>query len=102
MKIYHNARIVAVLKRFIPKKGGDWLNRLVGIDLEESRQGDIHVFPVYRSWRFRHMPEGLFFETPLLRKQLVILIGKGGCHFDLVPESQLHLSDVGKTEQEEE
>ena len=96
MKIYHNSNIVAVLKRFIPQKGGDFLNRLVGINLQEYPGGEINVFPVYRALRFRKFPDGRLIEIPFRKKQLVILISKDGIFHEFVAESQLHLSDVGK------
>lgn len=95
MKIYHNSIIVAILKRFIPYKGSDFLNRLIGIDLQDSRNGEINVYPVYRSWRFRKTPKGLLIEIPIWRRQWVILISKGRIYHQFVEESQLHLSDVG-------
>jgi len=95
MKIYHNSTIVAVLKRFIPHKGGDYLNHLVWIDLQEYPDGEINVFPVYRALRFRKIPDGRLIEIPFRKKQLVILISKDGIYHEFVAESQLHLSDVG-------
>lgn len=102
MKIYHNSSIVAVLKRFIPHKGGDYLNHLVGIDLQEYPDGEINVFPVYRALRFRKVPDGRLVEIPFRKKQLVILISKDGIYHEFVAESQLHLSDVGKAHSDKE
>lgn len=96
MKIYHNSRIVTVLKRFIPHRGGDFLNHLVGINLQENHGGEIDVYPVYRAMRFRKVPDGLFIEIPFWKRQLVLLISKEGIYHELVTESQLHLSDTGK------
>ena len=95
MKIYHNSRIIAVLRRFILNIGGDWLNRLVGINLQEDTHGDINVYPVYRSFRIRKLDRGLLVEIPWYQKQLIILLGFEGIHFTLVEASQLRLSGGG-------
>ena len=57
MKIYHNSSIVAVLKRFIPHKGGDYLNHLVGIDLQE--------YPDARSMSFLFIGRYGFASSPM-------------------------------------
>ncbi len=102
MKIYHNARLVAALKRFIPHRNGDWLNRLIGINLEEDQQGDINVYPVYRSLQVRRFKEGVLIQTPLFNMQLLILIDRSGIHCKFLEASELSHSDVGITEQKQE
>ena len=100
MKIYHNSRFVAALKRFIPHRKGAWLNRLIGIDLQEDHQGDINIFPVYRSFQIRRFEEGVIVEVPIFSKQLLILIDKKGIHCKFIEASQLQLSDVEMIQEE--
>jgi len=94
MNIYHNSRFVAALKWFIPHRNGAWLNRLIGIDLQEDHQGDINIFPVYRSFQIRRFEEGVIIEVPIFNKQLLILIDEKGIHCKLIETSQLKLPDI--------
>ena len=100
MKIYHNSRFVAALKQFIPHRKGAWLNRLIGIDLQENHQGDINVHPVYRSFQIRRFEEGVIVEVPIFNTQLLILIDEKRIHCKFINASQLQFSDVEMIQEE--
>ena len=100
MKIYHNSKFLGILKRFIPHRKGDWLNRLIGINLQEDHQGDINVYPVYRSLQIRRDQKGVFVQIPVFNKHFIVLFDASGVHGRIIEISQLQLSDAG-TEDEE-
>jgi len=76
MKIYHNSQYKSRLRWFVFKNKGDWLNFLIGINLEEDEHGDIHIYPVYRGVRFVRMPDCQLIEIPLFQKGLLIILEK--------------------------
>jgi hypothetical protein len=98
MKIYHNSRFVAVLKRFLPHRNGDWLGRLIGINLQDDELGDINIFPVYRCLQVRRNQGNVFIGIPVFHKELLVHIGSQGIHFKLIDASMMTLSDVGMPE----
>ncbi len=97
MKIYHNEKYLSKLKRFIAKSNDDYLNTLIGINLIESELGELHVYPVYRSIRLLHFPDGRLIEFPLGKKSLVLIIRKFRINFFILRAEVMDVSDVGKT-----
>lgn len=98
MRIYHNSQFTSELRGFVFKNQGDLLNLLIGINLQEDEQGNIHVYPVYRGIRFVRFPDCHLIEIPLFQKSLIIVFEKWRIRMMLLKASNLVDSDVGNHE----
>lgn len=98
MKIYHNSQLTSKLRGFVFKNQGDWINLLIGINLQEDEQGNIHVYPVYRGIRFISLSDCQVIEIPLFQKSLVIALEKWRLRVMMLKASDLVDSDVGNHE----
>lgn len=89
MKIYHNSQYKSKLRMFVFKNNGGWLNFLIGVNLEEDQQGDIHIYPVYRGVRLVRMPDCQLIEIPIFQKGLLIVMEKWRLRILLLDANEL-------------
>lgn len=92
MKIFHNSQYLSKLRPFVLKNKENFLNFLIGINLDEDENGDIHLYPVYRCLRIFKLNEALLIEIPLFKKGLLVVLEKYHIKILLLSASNLEFT----------
>ena len=99
MKIYYNSQFVSELKRFVIMNQGNWMSSLIGVNLKEDTQGNLHIFPVYRGIRLVRLHDCTLLEIPFFQKRLIFALDKWWLKIMLIGADKLEISDIGNSEE---